>query len=470
MIRDSRRTPGRTPGHFRPNHGAAVRWRVPFAGGWFALITLAVAVGCSRLPDSTYTLRSDADKLEIPEKHARQVAAYLAMFHGTPANPRMAEPDEAAVEEATEAFEAAVEAREDAEEEEPDAADEAEPAAGESPGPSAGGTGMPGVYPIAGEDRTGFDRLTLQLGRQVYTAQCAGCHGTTGDGKGPAGAHLNPPPRDYRNGVFKFTSTPRGSKPRREDLRRILKYGAKGTSMPAFRFLPEHEREAVIDYVQMLSSRGELELALLREAENELFEEDDFDPEVVAEYVDDIADSWQRADGELVRPITVNPPATEETIQAGAVAFAEFACIKCHGPDARGSKSADVGQDIWGRTAYPANLALGMLHGGRRPIDIYRRIYSGINGTPMPSSKDPNTAIGETPEERSDKIWHLVHFVTAVIEGSRVPPDCQEAIYDVLQEQSQPAEPAVDEASEERKAAAVGGGDTPRLAAAEASR
>ena len=87
---------------------------------------------------------------------------------------------------------------------------------------------------------------------------------------------------------------------------------------------------------------------------------------------------------------------------------------------------------------YSANLAMGMLHGGRRPIDIYRRIYSGINGTPMPSAKDPNTAIDETPEERSERIWHLVHFVTAVIENNRVPPDCQEAIYDVLQEQAAP--------------------------------
>ena len=199
--------------------------------------------------------------------------------------------------------------------------------------------------------------------------------------------------------------------------------------MPAFRFLPEEEREAVIDYVMVLASRGQLELDLIREAETELDEEDDFDPEVVAEYVTDIADSWGRADDELVRPLTVNPPRTEETIQQGAVAFAELYCIKCHGPDARGSKSADVGQDIWGRTAYPANLAMGMLHGGRRPIDIYRRIYSGINGTPMPSSKDPDTTKDETPEERSQRIWELVHFVTAVIENNGVP-DEEQAIID----------------------------------------
>jgi mono/diheme cytochrome c family protein len=353
----------------------------------------SLSLGCSRVADVAYTLRTDAEKLDLPEKHEAQIAEYLAMFHGTPSNPRMALPD-------------------------PDA----EPAAAASDGVAA----------IARVDKPGYDRLTLQLGHQVYTKQCAGCHGTTGDGKGPAGAFLNPPPRDYRNGVFKFTSTPRGSKPRREDLRRILKYGAKGTSMPAFRFLPDEEAEAVLDYVQVLAARGQLEIDLIREATDELDEGDDFDPETVAEYVQGISDSWDRAEGELIRPLTVDPPRTADTIHQGAVAFAEFSCVKCHGPNARGSKSADVGQDIWGRTAYPANLAMGMLHGGRRPVDIYRRIYSGINGTPMPSSKDPNTAIGETPEQRSDRIWHLVHFITAVIDNNGVPDDAQRAIDDTL--------------------------------------
>ena len=355
-----------------------------------------LAAGCSRAPDVAYTLRAEAEKLDLPAKHKAQIADYLAMFHGTPSNPRMALPDPAA---AT---------------------------------PAAAASDSAAVEAIPRLDKAGYDRRHLQLGHEVYTKQCAGCHGTTGDGKGPAGAYLNPPPRDYRNGVFKFTSTPRGSKPRREDLRRILKYGAKGTSMPAFRFLSDEESEAVLDYVQVLSARGQLEIDLIREATDELDENDDFDPETVAEFVQAISDSWDRAEGEIIRPVTVDPPRTPETIQKGAVAFAEFSCVKCHGPNARGSKSADVGQDIWGRTAYPANLAMGMLHGGRRPVDIYRRIYSGINGTPMPSSKDPNTAIGETPEQRSDRIWHLVHFITAVIENDGVPDDAQQAIDDTL--------------------------------------
>jgi mono/diheme cytochrome c family protein len=397
------------------------RTRLPFGTparilGLLAMM-LASAGGCSRLPESAYTLRADAEKLDLSPKHAERIADYLAAFHGTPANPRMALPKGAAREGDGDAAEV-----------------------------SAAGGGLPAVPRT---DKPGYDRLTLRHGHEVYTAQCAGCHGTTGDGNGPAGPHLNPPPRDYRNGIFKFTSTPRGSKPRRDDLRRILKYGAKGTSMPAFRFLSEEDTEAVIDYVQVLSARGELEINLIREATDELDEEDDFDPETVAGFVTAISDSWDRAEDELVRPLTVNPPRTPETIHDGAVAFAEMYCVKCHGPNARGSKSADVGVDAWGRTAYPADLTMGMLHGGRRPLDIYRRIYAGINGTPMPSSKDPNTAIGETPEQRSDRIWHLVHFVTSVIEGNEVPPDAQAAIEEVLRRQTAPP------AAEEKKAAAA---------------
>lgn len=378
-------------------------------------LTIATTVvGCSRLPESTYTLRVDAETLDLPAKHKQQIADYLEYFHGTPSNPRMFVPAAAAA---------------------------AAPAA---------------AIAIPRADKPGYDRLTLKLGHEVYTAQCAGCHGTTGDGKGPAGAYLNPPPRDYRNGVFKFTSTPRGDKPRREDLRRILKYGAKGTSMPAFRFLSQEETEAVIDYVQVLSARGELEINLIREATDELLEDDDFDPDVVSGFVIDIATSWDEAEGQLVRALTVEPPRTPETVRAGAAHFAEMYCVKCHNRDARGSKTADVGSDIWGRVAYPADLSMGMLHGGRRPIDIYRRIYSGINGTPMPSSKDPDTTKNETPEERSRKIWELVHFVTTVIENNGIPEAEQQLIDETLDRLSQPV-PAPEAPAKAADASAAAG-------------
>src|SRR5206468_10230890 len=41
----------------------------------------------------------------------------------------------------------------------------------------------------------------LVLGREVYRARCAGCHGSTGDGNGPAATFLFPRPRDCTLGV-----------------------------------------------------------------------------------------------------------------------------------------------------------------------------------------------------------------------------------------------------------------------------
>ena len=272
-----------------------------------------------------------------------------------------------------------------------------------------------------------LDRLHLQHGREVYKRQCLGCHGVTGDGQGPAAQYLNPPPRDYRLGKFKFTSTPRGAKPRREDLARIIRRGAKGTSMPTFRWMPEEDLQAVIDYVKLLSSRGELEFRLQTFVEQNLGENDDLLATDVAEQAQVISQAWAAADERIVRPLTPEPAHSAESVAAGAKAFVQLSCYKCHGRDGRGNKEFNVGKDDWGRTAFAADLTTGTLHGGRRPVDIYRRIYSGINATPMPAFAQPDTAKNETEQQRSDTIWHLTHFITSVVEGQPLPMDLIDA-------------------------------------------
>jgi hypothetical protein len=47
-------------------------------------------------------------------------------------------------------------------------------------------------------------------------------------------------------------------------------------------------------------------------------------------------------------------------------------------------------------------------------VDIYRRIYAGINGTPMPAFA---TALAEEPEV----IWDMVHFVLGLATGEPIP-------------------------------------------------
>src|SRR3954466_6598739 len=81
----------------------------------------------------------------------------------------------------------------------------------------------------------------------LYLQRCAGCHGKSGHGDGPFGALLDPRPRDFTSGRFKFRSTDTGSLPTDEDLAATISNGLHGTSMPAWqKFLsPDQVRELV---------------------------------------------------------------------------------------------------------------------------------------------------------------------------------------------------------------------------------
>lgn len=270
--------------------------------------------------------------------------------------------------------------------------------------------GTPTSPKLIGQEK--LDPHHLIRGAQIYHKRCAGCHGTTGDGQGIAATHLYPRPRDYRRGVFKFTSTPFGAKPLREDLLRTIKQGALGTSMPAFNLLPDTELEAVLDYVLVLTHRGELEQLLALEAGSE----DAIDPANAEGYVLEILGQWKRAYEQVVHPVSHEPAYTADSIEKGRKAFlTETAgCFKCHGPDGRGQTADNLKgfQDSWGFQTRAADLSAGMFHGGERPEDIYRRIFAGINGTPMPSFQQK---LADQPET----FWHLVHYVKYISSARR---------------------------------------------------
>ena len=137
----------------------------------------------------------------------------------------------------------------------------------------------------------------------LFRRHCAGCHGISGDGAGPAAAVLDPYPRDFRNGVFKYTSTAGGAKPLREDLLRTLQQGIPGTAMPSFRKLPGEQLDALLEYVKYLAIRGETELHLIQS----VVDEDASLPldmgEVIEEGLLPAAKSWDDA-----RAMAVVPP------------------------------------------------------------------------------------------------------------------------------------------------------------------
>jgi mono/diheme cytochrome c family protein len=304
-----------------------------------------------------------------------------------------------------------------------------------------------GEYPSAKPQAGGYS---------LYRRNCLHCHGVSGAGDGPTAPFLYPTPRDYRKGIFKFTSTPSGKPPARSDLRRTISNGLHGTSMPAFHSLmTPAEIEQVIDYVIFLAMRGETETLLIEEA----FTSDEKDPNALSdEVVNDVVkngvfNKWNLADSQQVNPPSPRTPPSRESIFRGRNLFLgrtteKLECAGCHGQLGMGDGPSFVSQDLfnevvfggnpserearleahlaslpkdqseklrtlwnakpddWGNPLRPANLNRGVYKGGRRPLDIFWRIAKGINGAQMPA---------HYPSPLDDKkVWDLVNFVLAL--------------------------------------------------------
>ncbi|MFN8671883.1 MAG: c-type cytochrome [Candidatus Sericytochromatia bacterium] len=81
-------------------------------------------------------------------------------------------------------------------------------------------------------------------GKVVYEANCAGCHGTAGDGAGPAAAALNPKPRNFVKADYKYGGDDAG-------LTKTIQNGVQGTAMPAWKdSLNPDQIASVIAYVR----------------------------------------------------------------------------------------------------------------------------------------------------------------------------------------------------------------------------
>jgi mono/diheme cytochrome c family protein len=293
-------------------------------------------------------------------------------------------------------------------------------------------------------------------GYALYRKHCLHCHGVSGAGDGPTSTFLYPRPRDYRKGIFKFTSTTTGAKPSRDDLRKTIRNGLHGTSMPSFEALMnDAEIEQVLDYMIFLTLRGETELALIDEASAT--------GELTTETALDVAKSvfakWKAAETQVVNPPVARLASTRESVLRGRELFLglnktgnKIDCTSCHGPQAVGNGPSFVGQEVfndvvfggdpstmperlakyddktkelwknslddWGNPIRPANLNRGVYKGGRRPIDLYWRIAKGINGAKMPAHH---------PTIEPERVWDVVNFVLALpyepalLDGATLP-------------------------------------------------
>lgn len=219
----------------------------------------------------------------------------------------------------------------------------------------------------------------------VYDQWCAGCHGVEGDGAGPAAEWMLPRPRDFTTGLYQIRTTPSGQLPTDADIRRVIDEGMPGTTMPGWEdVLSEQERDALVDYVKSFSP----------------FFENSPPPEPM-----DFSDA---------------PSASEERIAEGREVYERVECYRCHGDAGRGDgNSAPTLEDDQDRPIAAADLTEGWtFNGGSTVEEIFRRMRTGLDGTPMPSQSDLIQADVIT----EDELWSLAHYVRSLSPEQSPPP------------------------------------------------
>lgn len=226
-------------------------------------------------------------------------------------------------------------------------------------------------------------------GKAPYDRWCAGCHGVEGDGNGSSAPYMLPRPRDFTTGQYQIRSTPSGALPTDEDILRVIDEGIPGTTMPGWSdLLGGEERRHLVDYLKTFSA---------------FFER--LDPP---------------------EPVTISSPpdVSEEGLAEGREIYEKIECFKCHGRAGRGDgQSAPTLEDDQGFPIRARDLTRNWLFdGGGSVEEIYKRLLTGLNGTPMPANADLIDA-GVVTEEQ---LWRVAQYVRSLSQED--PPGVREVI------------------------------------------
>lgn len=249
------------------------------------------------------------------------------------------------------------------------------------------------------------DPRDLAEGKIIYEEKCAQCHGNKGDANVSAADRMEPRPRDFTRGRFKIRSTESGEMPTDDDLFNIITVGMPGTMMPGWSNLSGADRRKVVAYLKTFSR---------------YFSYAEGPPRMT-----NLADKIRSSD---------------ESIALGREIYEYLECSRCHGQEGRADGPSAPGLlDEWDRPTRPADLTESWnFRGGNSQDDLFLRLTSGLDGTPMPSVTESfeldeeveeigfNIEDGEevTPEEREKyetamtekrlKLWHLVNYVRSL--------------------------------------------------------
>ena len=202
----------------------------------------------------------------------------------------------------------------------------------------------------------------------VYQRHCAVCHGVEGRGDGPAAGLLDPRPRDFTAGRYKFRSTPTGTLPTVEDVALTIGAGLPGTSMPAYRdLLSPQEIDALVREILALAPPS----------------------------------------AHPGQPIDLGPPtpASAGSLARGRALYVAAGCGDCHGPDGR-AEAWRPEREGPGGLPRPTDLTEPWTFRGGAAVEaLARRILTGLDGSPMPAYADVLS-----PGQARD----LAHFVASL--------------------------------------------------------
>jgi len=225
-------------------------------------------------------------------------------------------------------------------------------------------------------------------GKAIYDKWCAECHGDTGAGDGSAQTYMLPRPRDFTKALYQVRTTASGELPTDADLRRVINEGMPGTAMPQWRDrLTDTQREDVIAYIKSFS---------------------------------------QFFAGAAPTPIEIGnaPGSSAEAIAEGREVYTKLECFKCHGQQGRGDgTSAPTLTDDWDQPIFAADLAASWrFNGGSSVEEIYTRLRTGLDGTPMPSFSD----VIDSKIITDEQLWRVAQYVRSLSPDE--PPAVREVI------------------------------------------
>jgi DMSO reductase family type II enzyme heme b subunit len=237
---------------------------------------------------------------------------------------------------------------------------------------AVGSVPLPSPRSLAAQDTT--------AGKKVYVKWCAGCHGETGAGDGPAAASMLPRPRNFTGAIYKIRTTASGQLPTDADLMHAIDAGLPGSAMPAWKSrLSDAERRDVAAYVKTFSSF--------------------------------FADTSQHV-VELKFSSEPGGATDAAALKQGRLFYDSIGCRKCHGDQGHGDgPSAPTLKDDAGFPIYAADLHQSWrFRGGATAADIYRRLRTGLDGTPMPSFSD----LIDQKFLTDQQLWRLAQYVRSL--------------------------------------------------------